>query len=211
MHRTANINEKSARYSVLDKEFYIPDSDQIMSQSVKNNQGRDGNLSEGDAERITMAMIHSHVSSDQVYDYLLGLSPLVGDNGTQHGVARELARTVTSVGKYTTWFWKTDLRNLLGFMSLRCDSHAQYEIRAYADVISDVVKAWVPFSHRAWSDYDFNAYNISAQALGAVRAALLLPGVDTEVLINSVRYSMEIRGSSVREIDEVIDRLFPNL
>ena len=137
-HRTANVNEYSARYSILDREFYIPDPAHLAAQSRVNNQGR------GDAARGRPRPPASSTSSardaDTAYDHYEAMLSTEG----QQGLARELARMNLPANVYTQWYWKIDLHNLFHFLRLRADPHAQYEIRAYAEVLCDVVRDWVP-------------------------------------------------------------------
>jgi thymidylate synthase (FAD) len=168
-HRTANVNEYSARYSVLDREFYIPEPQHLAAQSSSNRQGR-GEVLEGDEAAEVLALLRR--DSEQVYDdYALMLND--GSEGRQRddrvGLARELARMNLSLNYYTQWYWKTDLHNLMGFLRLRADAHAQYEIRAYADVMTDIMAAWVPLAHAAFLEYRLGSVQLSATALKVVR------------------------------------------
>lgn len=169
-HRTANVNEYSARYSVLDKEFYIPDPAQLAAQSDSNRQGR-GDLLEGDEAAEVLALLRA--DAEQTYSHY---QTMLNEDETgasldpdRQGLARELARMNLTLNTYTQWYWKVDLHNLMHFLRLRADAHAQYEIRAYADVMVDVLERWVPVSARAFSDYRLHAANLSAQAIDVVR------------------------------------------
>lgn len=148
-HRTANVNEQSARYSILEKEFYIPKPADIKPQAVNNKQGRDGEVSAEYAERVRQLLLEDSLRSYETYETLL-------DDG--EGIARELARMSLSLNYYTRWIWKIDLHNLFHFLKLRNDPHAQYEIRVYAEQILEFVKAWVPLCANAWEQ--FVAHNI---------------------------------------------------
>ena len=140
-HRTANVNEYSARYSILDKEFYLPSPDVLSEQSATNNQGRaETSIHPDDATRIISMLKEDALQCYDTYSTLL----------EDDRVARELARMNLPVNFYTQWYRKTDLHNLLHFLMLRADSHAQYEIREYANVLLNVVKRWVPFTHEAF-------------------------------------------------------------
>eukprot|EP01037_Dinobryon_pediforme_P010903 gene10903-10985_t len=153
-HRTANVNEISARYSILDREFYIPAPENLAAQSVVNRQGR-GDLLEGEDAVRVMDLLRSDAM--QTYDhYAMMLNE--NEDGTpidpgRQGLARELARMNLTLNTYTQWYWKTDLHNLLGFLSLRADAHAQYEIRVYAEAMLESVKAWVPATYAAFTDF----------------------------------------------------------
>jgi thymidylate synthase (FAD) len=172
-HRTANVNEYSARYSVLDREFYLPAPEQLAAQSAINRQGR-GDVLEGDEAAEVLDLLRQDATRN--YDHYLRMlnedeegQPL--DPGRQ-GLARELARMNLTLNAYTQWYWKTDLHNLLHFLSLRADPHAQYEIRVYADAMMDVLKAWVPMVAEAFSDYRLGAASLSAQMLAVVKRML---------------------------------------
>ena len=172
-HRTANVNEYSARYSILDREFYIPAPDQLAAQSQVNNQGRGEALQGEEAARV-LEILKS--DSTRAYD---NYEKMISDEG-QQGLARELARMNLPANIYTQWYWKVDLHNLLHFLRLRADSHAQYEIRVYADAICKIVADWVPFSFRAFEDYRMNAVTMSAQMMGALRRMLAGEAVTQE-------------------------------
>lgn len=179
-HRTANVNEYSARYSILDREFYIPERDQVAPQSDLNKQGRSAASSAEAADAVRALLRHDF---DRAYSNYLWM--LNDENGPQHdperpGVARELARIGLGLNTYTQWYWKVDLHNLLRFLRLRADSHAQYEIRAYADVILDIVKQWVPLCHEAFMEYQMGAFSLSASSLQVVRRALAGEKVEYE-------------------------------
>jgi thymidylate synthase (FAD) len=145
-HRTANVNEYSARYSILDREFYIPEPDALNAQSVVNNQGRGAVLEGAEAARV-LEILKS--DSNRAYD---NYEAMISDEG-QSGLARELARMNLPANIYTQWYWKVDLHNLFHFLRLRADAHAQYEIRVYADAICEMVKDWVPAAYGAFEDY----------------------------------------------------------
>jgi thymidylate synthase (FAD) len=172
-HRTANVNEYSARYSILDNEFYIPAPENLAAQSAANRQGRD-QVIEGEAARRVLDLLRD--DSERAYE---GYAELLNEDETGTlrdpswpGLARELARMNLSLNFYTQWYWKTDLHNLLHFLSLRADPHAQYEIRAYADTMLETVKRWVPLAHAAFLQYRLNAATISASGLAALRRML---------------------------------------
>ena len=164
-HRTANVNEYSARYSILDREFYIPEPDALAAQSSVNNQGRGETLSGAEAARV-LEILKS--DSARNYDHY---EEMISDDG-QAGLARELARMNLPANIYTQWYWKVDLHNLLHFLKLRADAHAQYEIRVYAQVICDLVQAWVPAAYRAFQDYRLGGATLSATGLNCVRRML---------------------------------------
>ncbi|MFT4962667.1 MAG: thymidylate synthase (FAD) [Paracoccaceae bacterium] len=161
-HRTANVNEYSARYSILDREFYIPAPDHVAAQSEINNQGRGAALEGSEAARV-LEILKS--DSNRAYD---SYETMISQDG-QQGLARELARMNLPANIYTQWYWKVDLHNLFHFLRLRADAHAQYEIRVYADAICEMVADWVPFAYRAFSDYQLGGMQLSAAALECVR------------------------------------------
>ncbi|ETX14792.1 FAD-dependent thymidylate synthase [Roseivivax halodurans JCM 10272] len=164
-HRTANVNEYSARYSILDREFYIPEPDALASQSTSNNQGRGEALAGEEAERV---LRYLRDDAMRAYDHY---EEMISDDG-QQGLARELARMNLPANIYTQWYWKTDLHNLLHFLRLRADSHAQYEIRVYAEAIGEMVRDWVPFAYRAFEDYRMGGAVLSAAGLDCVKRML---------------------------------------
>jgi thymidylate synthase (FAD) len=166
-HRTASVNEYSARYSILDKEFYIPAKEQLAVQSTSNRQGRGEIL---DDERAAEVLDLLRGDAEVVYKHYVQM--LGGDEehpSTSPGLARELARMNLSLNFYTQWYWKVDLHNLMNFLRLRADPHAQYEIRVYADRMLDIMKKWVPSSHAAFEEYDLKSAHLSATAIGLVR------------------------------------------
>lgn len=161
-HRTANVNEYSARYSILDREFYIPAPDKVAAQSVVNNQGRGEVLTGAEAAQVLEIL---KADSTRAYD---NYDAMISQDG-QQGLARELARMNLPANIYTQWYWKVDLHNLFHFLRLRADAHAQYEIRVYADEMCKLVADWVPFAYRAFEDYRMGGATLSAKALDCVR------------------------------------------
>ena len=172
-HRTANVNEYSARYSILDNEFYIPEARHLGAQSRSNRQGRAEVLEGEEARRV-----HELLKEDARRLYAHYGEMLNEDESgapldpRRRGLARELARMNLSLNFYTQWYWKTDLHNLLGFLGLRADAHAQHEIRAYAEVLLDTVARWVPMTHAAFMDYRMGGTRLSAKGLAVVRRLL---------------------------------------
>jgi thymidylate synthase (FAD) len=172
-HRTANVNEYSARYSILDNEFYIPAPENLAAQASTNRQGR-GDVLEGAAARHVLDLLRD--DAERAY---AGYTEMLNedDSGnprdpTWPGLARELARMNLSLNFYTQWYWKTNLHNLMHFLSLRADPHAQYEIRAYAGAMLDSLQRWVPLTHAAFLEYRMNAALISATGLKVIRRML---------------------------------------
>lgn len=164
-HRTANVNEYSARYSILDREFYIPEPAQLAAQSTVNNQGRGAVLEGAEAARV-LALLKSDAS--QMYDHY---EEMLSQDG-QQGLARELARMNLPMNIYTQWYWKTDLHNLFHFLRLRADAHAQYEIRVYAEAIARMVADWVPLAWAAFEDYRMGGVTLSAKAIAVLKRRL---------------------------------------
>ena len=172
-HRTANVNEYSARYSILDKEFYIPAVEHIGVQSSSNRQGRGEALSVDEAQRVQELLREDAERAYAHYEDMLNETP-EGEpaDPERPGIARELARMNLSLNFYTQWYWKTDLHNLMHFLRLRIDPHAQWEIRAYGERINEVLERWVPMTHHAFNNYRLGGAPLSEQALQAVRRML---------------------------------------
>ena len=192
-HRTANVNEYSARYSILDKEFYIPSMENVAAQSTINNQGRGEVLSSDEAAEVISILKKDAEQTYSNYETLLNENP----NGesidsSKPGVARELARMNLTLNTYTQWYWKIDLNNLLHFLALRADVHAQYEIRVYADVMMDIVKKWVPIAADAFEDYRIGGTEVSAKEINLLKK-----------LLKGEKASFEDEGISKREWSEL--------
>lgn len=172
-HRTANVNEYSGRYSIMDKEFYIPDPDQLAAQSKSNRQGRGDVLTGKEAARVLEILKEDSMRCYKNYEEMLNedIDGNVLVEG-KTGLARELARMNLNLNFYTQWYWKVDLHNLLHFLSLRADAHAQYEIRVYAEAMLDMLKAWLPITHAAFMDYRMGGASISAKGLAVVKRML---------------------------------------
>jgi len=186
-HRTANVNEYSARYSILDREFYIPQPDQLAAQSTVNNQGRGEALTGEEATRVLEIL---KGDAARCYDHY---EEMIGQDG-QQGLARELARMNLPANIYTQWYWKVDLHNLFHFLRLRADSHAQYEIRVYADMICEIVKDWVPAAYAAFEDYRMGGATLSGKAIDCIRRMLAGEEVTQESSGMSAGEWREFRG-----------------
>ena len=172
-HRTANVNEYSARYSILDNEFYLPATEHIAVQSSTNRQGRGEALTPEEARRVQEILRDDALRSYAHYEELLNEGAAEQPRDAERPmVARELARMNLSLNFYTQWYWKTDLHNLMHFLRLRADAHAQYEIRAYADVMTGILERWVPMTHRAFLQYRLGAEQISRGGMEAIRRLL---------------------------------------
>jgi thymidylate synthase (FAD) len=179
-HRTANVNEYSARYSILDREFYIPAPEHLAAQSDINNQGRGATLQGEEAQRVLDIL---REDATRAYDHY---EDMLSQDG-QQGLARELARMNLPANIYTQWYWKVDLHNLFHFLRLRADAHAQYEIRAYAEVMAGMVKAWVPAAYQAFVDYRLGGMQLSAQAVVVLQRRLAGESVTQETSGMSAR------------------------
>ncbi|MDX2094915.1 MAG: FAD-dependent thymidylate synthase [Alphaproteobacteria bacterium] len=197
-HRTANVNEYSARYSIMDKEFYIPDATQLAPQSQQNHQGRgDQVLSAAESARVLAILKGDAEQTYGHYEELMNCdaqgNPL---DESKSGIARELARMNLTLNYYTQWYWKIDLHNLMHFLMLRADSHAQYEIRVYADAMLDVVKQWVPFAFEAFEEHRLHGSRLSRTGLAVVKR-----------MIAGEKVTQETSGLTKREWDELMATL----
>ena len=176
-HRTSSVNEYSARYSVLDQEFYIPEPAQLAAQSAANRQGRDSILA-GDEAAQVLDLLREDASRNY-RDYLWMLNE-DGAESERQGLARELARMNLTLNTYTQWYWKTNLHNLFNFLRLRADAHAQYEIRVYAEAMLGLTERWVPLCHEAFLEYRMDALSLSRTALEVVKRMLAGEAVTAE-------------------------------
>ena len=196
-HRTANVNEYSARYSILDKEFYIPAPNQLATQSRSNRQGRGAVLEGEEANRVLELL---RADAERCYaDYQEMLNEdSAGEtkDSSRGGLARELARINLTLNTYTQWYWKIDLFNLLHFLGLRADDHAQYEIRVYAEAMLETVRRWVPLTYEAFMQYQMGAAQISAAGLDVVKR-----------LIAGEKVAREDTGLGAREWRELMETL----
>ena len=172
-HRMANVNEYSGRYSIMDKEFYIPAPEKLAAQATTNRQGRGSILEGAEAERVLKLLKQDSTTAYNHYEEMLNEredGSRIDESKT--GLARELARMNLPVNFYTQWYWKTDLHNLLSFLSLRADSHAQYEIRVYAEAMLEMLKAWLPITYRAFLNHRTGAATFSQPALAVLKRML---------------------------------------
>jgi thymidylate synthase (FAD) len=201
-HRTANVNEYSARYSRLVDEFYIPAADQLGIQSAANRQGRGEVLG---AEQAAAVIELLRADARRCYeDYVRLLNEdetgQAIDPGRQ-GLARELARINLTLNTYTEWYWKTDLHNLMHFLRLRGDAHAQYEIRAYAEAMLSTLQRWVPNTYAAFLEYRRGGAEISATGLEIIRRMLAGETVTAETSGLSKREWRELMATLRREAE----------
>ena len=194
-HRTANVNEYSARYSILDKEFYLPSKENLATQSKSNRQGR-GDVLTGDQVNEVLNLLKN--DAERTYNNYETMLNERYDGSTidenKSGLARELARMNLTLNTYTQWYWKTDLLNLMNFLRLRADSHAQYEIRAYADVMLDTLKKWVPITFEAFMDYRVGGTEVSSKGKKVIKD-----------LISGKKVDIVSSGLSKREWNELMN------
>ncbi len=194
-HRTANVNEYSARYSILDKEFYLPTQENLAAQSKNNRQGR-GEILSGEQAKEVLSLLKK--DAERTYDNYETMLNERYDGSVidekKSGLARELARMNLTLNTYTQWYWKTDLLNLMNFLRLRVDSHAQYEIRAYADVMLDTLKKWVPITYEAFIDYRVGGTEVSLKGKSILKD-----------LISGKKVDVEKSGLSKREWNELMN------
>ncbi len=193
-HRTANVNEYSARYSILDKEFYIPEKKQLSAQSKINRQGRGDLITGKQADEVLNILKDDATRTYDNYEKILNErfdGTIIDDK--KSGLARELARMNLTLNSYTQWYWKTDLLNLLNFLFLRADKHAQYEIRVYAEAMLETVKKWVPITHSAFLDYRVGAVSVSSKGKKVLQK-----------MIKGEKCNLESSGLSKREWNELM-------
>ena len=193
-HRTANVNEYSARYSILDKEFYLPSKENLAAQSSSNRQGRGEVITGDQAEKVLGLLKEDAERTYSNYEEMLNQKydgSIIDEK--KIGLARELARMNLTLNTYTQWYWKTDLLNLMNFLRLRADHHAQYEIRAYADVMLDTLKRWVPITFDAFMDYRVGGTEVSSKGKEVIKK-----------LISGEKISIEQTDLSKREWNELM-------
>ena len=169
-HRTANVNEYSARYSILESEFYLPHQKNIQAQAKSNNQGREDLLNDRETKEYLELIKKNSRLGFKDYRQLLNENDdgkIINQNKT--GVARELARMVLPLNTYTEWYWKIDLHNLMHFLSLRFDHHAQYEIRVYAEKMLEILKKWVPVTYEAFVTHRLENISLSKNGVDYIK------------------------------------------
>ncbi|MDA0797453.1 MAG: FAD-dependent thymidylate synthase [Chloroflexi bacterium] len=195
-HRTASVNEYSARYSMLDTEFYVPEPAQLAAQSDANRQGRDTVLGSEESQAV-LALLKS--DAEQAFDHYHQMLNRDGDDNeldpSRSGLARELARMNLPLSAYTQWYWKVNLHNLLHFLRLRADAHAQWEIRAYADVLLDVVRKWTPLTYDAFMTYSVGGAHLTDEGLEVVRKLIAGETIDPATLKMSPREWRELKAT----------------
>ncbi len=192
-HRTANINEYSARYSILEDEFYIPRKINLAKQSTSNKQGRGNEIDNELAKKIIQILKEDSKRNYNNYLWMLNEEEYEEYDNTRESLSRELARINLTLNTYTQWYWKVDLHNFMHFLSLRADSHSQFEIRAYADILLELLKKWVPITYEAFCSYKLNSADLSAEALEVIKK-----------FIKGKKVKRENTSLSQREWDELI-------
>jgi thymidylate synthase (FAD) len=197
-HRTANVNELSERYSLVPMLFYTPPDEQLQAQSAQNRQGRAGQpLPTGLRSEAKQRWQDGRAAASATYDWL-----------TSHEVARELARIDLPLSTYTQWYWKIDLHNLLHFLTLRVDAHAQWEIQQYGQLMAGMLKRVAPLSYEAWIDYDVGGARFSRMEMDALRALLHASEDGVEGQGRRLeRAALATLGLSSREVDEFLSAL----
>jgi thymidylate synthase (FAD) len=200
-HRTANVNELSGRYSLMPMLFYTPPDQHLQAQSADNRQGRTGQpLPAGLRDQAKQRWQDGRSGAVATYEWL-----------TSHEVARELARIDLPLSTYTQWYWKIDLHNLLHFLTLRVDSHAQWEIQQYGHLMAGMLKRVAPLSYEAWIDYDLCGARLSRMELDALRALVCATGdgIEGQGRLLS-REALGAFGLGSREIDEFVSTMGPS-
>ncbi len=173
-HRTASVNEYSGRYSILGNDFYLPAPENLSPQSKINKQGRDDNVVSPEVAGEVLGILEKDAKNCYKHYIELMNEDDAGNiiDSEKVGITRELARMNLTLNHYTEWYWKINLHNLLHFLSLRADSHAQYEIRVYADAMLDIVKAWVPFTYDAFIEYKKDSAHLSKTSMSVIKRML---------------------------------------
>lgn len=206
-HRTANVNEYSARYSILEDEFYIPEVDVLAEQSKSNKQGRESGVPKKEAEKARSLILENSDKTYELYQYLLNEDENENFDPSRSKIARELSRIVIPTNIYTQWYWKIDLHNLFHFLSLRMDDHSQFEIREYANIMAETVRAAVPIAYEAFEDYRLNAIHLTRHEILIIKKFLGKIDISDDD-IESACNEAELKNKRERkEIKEKIMRL----
>jgi thymidylate synthase (FAD) len=199
-HRTANVNEYSGRYSLMPMLFYTPEREQLQTQSRKNHQGRSGQpVDEATYDQALAHLTSVRQAAQGAYEWM-----------TTEDMARELARIDLPLSTYTQWYWKIDLHNLLHFLKLRVDGHAQWEIQEYGRMMAAMLKRVAPLSYEAWIDYDVCGARMSRMELDALRR--LVTSSDSQLEGKATKVAepeLTELGLSKREISELLEKLKP--
>jgi thymidylate synthase (FAD) len=194
-HRTANVNEMSGRYSLMPMLFYQPPAEQLQAQSAHNRMGRDGAPLDPSLRAEAFRRWQEQRSAAvATYEWL-----------NAHDVSREIARIDLPLSTYTQWYWKIDLHNLLHFLTLRVDRHAQWEIQEYGRVMAGMLKRVAPLSYEAWIDYDVCGARLSRMEMDVLRALVRPTGDGIAAAEGTLsRADMQGKGLGRREIDELL-------
>lgn len=204
-HRTANINEYSARYSILDEEFYIPEPVVLAEQSSSNKQGREKAVPSEYAKYVRKLLIDDAVRLYQHYDEMLNDDGLGNaKNANKPRIARELARMDLSLNYYTQWYWKIDLHNLMHFCKLRMDPHAQYEIKVFADAMAKIMKDAFPIAWEAFDDYELHAIKLTRLDLKILK--ILIKDRLRFTSVRVLKVADKIGLENKRERNETVDK-----
>jgi thymidylate synthase (FAD) len=202
-HRTASINEISARYSILTDDYYVPSAENIAKQSSNNKQGRGETLNPNEAEEVIKIL---NSDAERCYENYL---KMLGQEGSENGIAREIARVNLTLNFYTEWYWKIDLHNLLHFLNLRMHPHAQYEIRAYAEQMFNIAKLWCPISVGAFDKHVRNSTTFSQDAIKLIKE-ISKHGIESDWFRdfeNNISLNLEKFNLTKREYEEILIHL----
>jgi thymidylate synthase (FAD) len=195
-HRTANVNEYSGRYSLMPMVFYTPEPENLQTQSKTNRQGQSGTHVGPDIYNSSIARWNANreaVAED--YRWMTG-----------NDVSRELARIDLPLSTYTQWYWKIDLHNLMHFLTLRVDSHAQHEIQVFGKIMAGMFKRVAPLSYEAWIDYDACGARMSRQEMELLGMMVR----DNNSLTGYSRDVLKLYLGSEREVDEFMEKMKPH-
>ena len=168
-HRTASINEYSARYSILEDEFYIPKKYHLAEQSLINKQGRGNEIDEKNAREVLKILKEDSFRCYKNYTWMLNEKNSKEYEKDRISLSRELARINLTLNTYTEWYWKTDLHNFMHFVSLRADSHSQFEIREYGKILLKILSKWTPLTYKAFLSYRLNSAELSMEAIEVIK------------------------------------------
>jgi thymidylate synthase (FAD) len=201
MHRTASVNEYSGRFSLMPMLFYMPEEEQFQLQSKSNKQGREGGVEKALYMNSRSMLYNGREQAQAIYKYM-----------TDVEVAREIARIDLPLSTYTQWYWKIDLHNLMHFLKLRVDSHAQWEIQQYGKIMAGMFKAVAPLSYEAWIDYDVCGTKFSRRELDYLRKMISAEHIDDSLILRTQSDERVIEpnvGISKREMTELLSKLQP--
>ena len=195
-HRTANVNEYSARYSILEDEFYFPKKENLSMQSIHNKQGRGKKIEKNFADQILTKLKEDSLRCYDNYSWMLNEESNSNYDKKRPGLSRELARINLTLNTYTQWYWKIDLHNFMHFINLRAEDHSQFEIREYGKILLKILKSWTPLTYEAFMSYRFESSEISREGLQVIRK-----------LVSGKKVSISDTNLSKREWTELINLL----